>query len=216
MTSRRNPSNRTPHKPKVKEEQPDVVVAISEENKVTFADFVDAMKRGITKMGKCRLVELGNSKDYFCVYLGFSGIDDAVTAVSAVLGFHEGHSDADYFLQHWSGHFLNRKCRDNAKFLLAALDAEISKQIAQGRLRKLPRGLLLSPNEQVIKTVAKRLAAAFWSFHRDQTFDEALAATEADFDEKDDEPWIALADRLVWYLLKGIGEKQPSLKEHIQ
>jgi hypothetical protein len=215
MTSRRNPRNRKPNQPKVKEEQPDVVVATSEENKVTFADFVEAMKHGITKVARCRLVEQDSSKDYFCVYLGFSGIDDAVTAVSAVLGFHEGNSDADYFLQHWSGHFLNRKCRDNAKLLVAALDAEISKQIAQGRLRQRPRGLLLSPNENVIKTVAMRLAAAFWSFFRDETFDEAFAAAEKEFDN-DDEMWINLADRLTWHLLEVAEEREPNLRKRVQ
>jgi hypothetical protein len=83
-------------------------------------------------------------------------------------------------------------------------------------LEKRSKGMLLSPNEQIVKTLAKRLAAAFWSFHRDETFDEALAATEAAFDEKGDEPWIALADRLIWYLLKDVGEKEPSLRTPVQ
>jgi hypothetical protein len=77
--------------------------------------------------------------------------------------------------------------------------------------------LLLSPNPDVIKTVAMRMAAAFWSFFRDETFDEALADTKVEFDENQQgEPWIAMADQLTWSLLKGIGEKQPELKKRVQ
>jgi hypothetical protein len=205
----------------VKEQHLVVVVANPDEDQAAATDFVEAVKRGLAKQKKCKLVEQDRSKDYFSVYLRFNAIDDEATAVSVVSGFHDGRLDADYFLEHWSSHFLNRESQENARLLVYALDKEIVRRIAQGWLekdwlKKRSKGMLLSPNEQIVRTLAKRLAAAFWSFHRDETFDEALAATEADFDEKNDEPWIALADRLVWYLLKGIGEKQPSVREHVQ
>ena len=41
------------------------------------------------------------------MWLGFDGIDEEVTAVSVVLGFHERSADADYFLQQWAGHFID-------------------------------------------------------------------------------------------------------------
>jgi len=205
----------------VKEEHLVVVVANPDQDQAATADFVEAVKRGLAKLKKCKLAEQDRSRDYFSVYLRFNAIDDEATAVSVVFGFHEGHLDADYFLEHWSSHFLNRECQDNARLLVYALDKEIVRRIAQGWLEKdwlekRSKGMLLSPNEQIVKTLAKRLAAAFWSFHRDETFDEALAATEAAFDEKGDEPWVALADRLVWYLLEGVAEKQPHLKRRVQ
>ena len=51
-----------------------------------------------------------------------------------MLGFHEGTTDPDYFLQHYPGHFVSGEYQDDADGLVAALDEEIVRRLAQGWL----------------------------------------------------------------------------------
>jgi hypothetical protein len=101
-------------------------------DRIDCVDFLRAVERGLAGVPKYTIVESDRSKDHFDVCLGFAEVADQVTAISAVLAFHEAESDADYFLQHWTGYFETASCEESACVLVSGLHEEIDKRIKQG------------------------------------------------------------------------------------
>src|SRR6476659_9602086 len=101
---------------------------------IDCVDFTKAVESGIAELPTYAVINQDRTKDCFFVYLGFDRISDEVTAVSAVLGFHEGTTDADYFLEHYTGHFVNGEFQDDGDGLVTALDQDIVRRLVQGWL----------------------------------------------------------------------------------
>ena len=57
---------------------------------IDCVDFTKAVESGIAELPTYAVINQDRTKDCFFVYLGFDRISDEVTAVSAVLCFHEG------------------------------------------------------------------------------------------------------------------------------
>jgi hypothetical protein len=78
---------------------------------IDCVDFTKAVESGIAELPTYAVINQDRAKDCFFVYLGFDRISDEVTTVSA----------ADYFLQHYPGHFVSGEFRDDANGLVTAL-----------------------------------------------------------------------------------------------
>jgi hypothetical protein len=99
---------------------------------VDSVDFTVAVEQGIRNLRKYTIASGDRTQDYFAVYLGFSPIDEGITAVSAMLGFHEASTDADYFLQQWTSHFTTHGYREIANLAVSAIDRHIQERLKEG------------------------------------------------------------------------------------
>jgi len=180
------------------------------------AHFLEVLKGAFMKLPMYALLNGRDMmNDHFSLHLSFCAVDEKASFVSVVLGFRDANADADYFLQHWTAHFPVHEVEENAHALVPTIDEEIVKRMAQGWLVKQPTELLMSPDAGVVKTVAKRLKAAFDSFFLNNAFDDQLVTIETEPDQSF-AVWVLLADHLTWHFSKGIGALVPDLRKPVQ
>lgn len=95
-------------------------------------DFVKAVESRIADVPAYMVMEAEDgARDHFALYLAFLSIEDC-HVVSAALGFHEAGRDADLFLTHWPGFFFASELEERADALFSAVQAEMTKRLAQG------------------------------------------------------------------------------------
>lgn len=106
---------------------------------IECVEFVDAVKQGLTGLEKYNVIEQKDrTLDHYQVFLAFARMNDyegEPTVLSAVLGFHDGNLDADFFLEHWPSYFSSRDdLQERAGLFVGVLEEAIARRMEQGFL----------------------------------------------------------------------------------